>query len=614
MDRQSDGLPGSPSRQQIARRPLHGYLWAALAITFVLIAAFLLGLVVGLQADDGPRAVRPLLALALGALGVAAATSLLAYRVFVSPIRLVASFLSRLATGHGDLSVRIPAGVPVPVRDLANGANDFIRHLNEDLTELRAATTKFSVFSQDIASSSDKLSASSEIQVHEMIDVSRTLDRFNDTLQTINGQIETQVANIDETSDAIDELTRGMGSIVETSTNIKNQVGDTVGSAEQSHDRISGSLDQSESMHSVVASLSEKMERLAQHSDQISQIVRVIQDISERTHVLATNASIQAAKAGDAGRGFAVVAGQIRELSNGTSRSVSEIDKLMHDTVTSIREAMSETQRVRSFTDDFRESAAQSHQALHRITDDIETIDKMVALIADEVRRQEEATEQVRGNAESLLAFSESVKAQIAEQAERSNQIISVIELARTNSENYAQASKTLSQLGKYLTVGVDLLKRVLARYVLDSSEVVVAYHRSAPRVRNVYSLEITDQSLEHEIGYLDDLSLTGLKMLTRRSVHAGQIMDIAILPSKVSNDVLKPCELKVEVRWVEDEVRSTYRQVGCKIVDATPANRERLAALIAQAEELQEAEAARETPTVPLVEDVEDLEEVDEQ
>jgi uncharacterized phage infection (PIP) family protein YhgE len=450
-----------------------------------------------------------------------------------------------------------------------------------------------------------------------MTDVSRTLERFNDTLQDINQQIETQVNNIDQTSDAIDELTNGISSIVDTSTSIQSQVSETVTSVEKSHDRISSSLEQSTNMHSVVSSLSDKMDRLAERSDEISQIVRVIQDISERTHVLATNASIQAAKAGEAGRGFAVVAEQVRELSKGTSKSVSEIDQLMRETVESIREATSQTQRVQTFTDEFRVSAGESDKALRQITTDIEAINSMIASITKDVRGQEEATDHVRVNAESLLTFSETVKQQIAEQAERSNQIIAVISLARTNSESYAQASKTLSQLGKYLTVGVDQLKRILTRYVLDSSEVVLAYHRSAPRFRNVYSLEIMDKSLQHEIGYLDDLSLTGLRMLTAKTFYPGQTLEIAILPSKVSSGDQKPCALSVEVRWVEGESNSTYRQAGLRILDATPANRERLGAFIEEAKEMQASQVEWETGpesgrTMDRTEDVEDIEDIE--
>lgn len=594
-----------PGPQQ-ARRPIFGYIWAALAVLFLVVGSGIAGFVIGSGSSTAVFLIPALLFVA------GAVSGLAAYRVFASPVKLVATFLSRLADGTGDLSVRIPHGAPLPVRTLANGTNDFIRCLNDDLRELRATTTKFSVFSQDIASSSDKLSASSEIQVHEMIDVSRTLDRFNDTLQEIKSQIETQVRNIDETSDAIDALTRGMGSIVDTSTSIQTQVGDTVESVDASHARIAGSLERSAEMDTVVASLAEKMDRLARHSDEIAKIVRVIQDISERTHVLATNASIQAAKAGEAGRGFAVVAEQVRELSNRTSASVSEIDQLMRDTVGSITEAISETQRVETFTREFRKSAGDSHEALQTITSDIEAINNMVATITGEVTNQERATEQVRQNAESLLEFSETVKTQIADQATRSDQIISVIDLARTNSENYAQASKTLSQLGKYLTVGVDQLKRVLARYVLDSTEVVVSYNRSAPRVRNLYSLEIFDKSLQYEIGYLDDLSLTGLKMLTKRSLQTGQLLDIAILPPKVSSPDQKPCLLRVEVRWVERESKSAYHQAGCKIVEATSANRERVAALIDQAKSLDDSHIVSEVGASGEEDDVEDLEEID--
>lgn len=610
MKQDSVDVAAAGAGPQQARRPLFGYIWAGLAVVSIVVSAGLAGFMCGLQVPDGKFGWVGLTIAAAFAAAAAVVSSIIAYRVFASPVKLVAGFLSGLAEGSGDLSVRIPHGAPLPVRTLANGTNEFIRYLNDDLTELRATTTKFSVFSEDIASSSDKLSTSSEIQVHEMTDVSRTLDRFNDTLQEIKSQIDTQVTNIDETSDAIDELTRGMGSIVDTSTNIQSQVGETVRSVERSHARIASSLEQSTEMDAVVSSLTAKMDGLAKHSDQIARIVRVIQDISERTHVLATNASIQAAKAGEAGRGFAVVAEQVRELSNRTNTSVSEIDQLMHDTVTSIREAMSETERVESFTREFRKSASDSHEALHTITGDIESINEMVNLITREVTNQEQATEQVRINAESLLEFSESVKREIAEQATRSDQIISVIDLARTNSENYAQASKTLSQLGKYLTVGVDQLRRILLRYVLDSTEVVVSYKRSAPRVRNVYSLEIVDESLQYEVGYLDDLSLTGLKMLTKRSLQPGQTLDIAILPPKVSAPDQKPCALKVEVRWVEEEARSTYRQAGCKIIEATSANRERLGALMEIARTMDDTAADELSgATTKEVEDLEELE-----
>jgi methyl-accepting chemotaxis protein len=152
----------------------------------------------------------------------------------------------------------------------------------------------------------------------------------------------------------------------------------------------------------AVRATAKKVDELGKSSDQIGHIIGVIDDIADQTNLLALNAAIEAARAGEQGRGFAVVADEVRKLAERTTSATKEIAQMIQNIQDETRVAVSAMEAGTGQAEEGVKSTAQAGDSLKEIIRMAEQVGEMIAHIATAATQQSSATEQVNQNMDQI--------------------------------------------------------------------------------------------------------------------------------------------------------------------------------------------------------------------
>ena len=219
-----------------------------------------------------------------------------------------------LAHGEGDLTQRLKIKGNDEITSISQNFNDFIHKVQSTVQEAKRSSIENKTIAKELSQTSLKIGKKSQEEARIVQDASQKGNALQSVLNAaINEAVETK-----------DEITK-TGQNLEDA---KNKI------AELSHGVHESSVSEAE--------MASKLQQLTQDASQVKEVLTVIGDIADQTNLLALNAAIEAARAGEHGRGFAVVADEVRKLAERTQKSLSEINMTINVIVQSISDATGE--------------------------------------------------------------------------------------------------------------------------------------------------------------------------------------------------------------------------------------------------------------------------------
>ncbi|WP_336289658.1 methyl-accepting chemotaxis protein [Aeromonas dhakensis] len=307
------------------------------------------------------------------------------FKYLFADLGRVAGALHDIAHGEGDLTVHINTRSKDEVGQLAESFNQFVARLHGIVSRLRDVTVELAAQSRAQAAGAQSRSQRVRQQQDEIVMVATAVTEMASATQEIAGNAEFAATT--------------SGDAVKLAVSGQSQVG-------QSQRSITGLADE-------VADASQIIVELDAHAQKISGILATISGIAEQTNLLALNAAIEAARAGEQGRGFAVVADEVRVLSRRTHDSTDEIQQMIETLQQTTRRAVSGMETSRQLAGTSVEDAESANQSLARINEAIGSISDMATQIAAAAEEQTSVTSEISRNTENIRHVSQ----ELAEQA-----------------------------------------------------------------------------------------------------------------------------------------------------------------------------------------------------
>ena len=321
----------------------------------------------------------------------------------VRPLEVATRAMLDISEGEGDLTRRLHAEGRDEVARLAGAFNGFVEKLRSIVGRVADSTAQ-------LGSAAGQLAATSEETDRSVGEQLREVDRVAGSVAEMNGVVD-EVAH--HSTDAADAATRAQ----QEAENGQRVVGRTVEVIERLAERVEAAA--------------ATIQRLEGESDNIGSVLDVIRGIAEQTNLLALNAAIEAARAGEQGRGFAVVADEVRTLASRTQQSTEEIHAMIERLQSGSREAVAVMEEGREQARAGVEQAAEAGGSLERITEATRAINELNDRIAEATARQRTMAGEVDGSVEGIRAVSEKSAAAVHMNAESSAHLTALAEELR---------------------------------------------------------------------------------------------------------------------------------------------------------------------------------------
>lgn len=348
-------------------------------------------------------------------------------------VKNISSSILDIANAGGDLTRRIQVHTKDELAGLANDTNTLI-------SGIAALVQKVSLLAENVSASSQELFASSEETSKTILSIAETSGEVAVAAESTTDQMKQSAETMKVLSSSSDQLSNEAETMKISANEMKAAANDGEKFVSQSGERM-------KAIEQVIAENTALIGALGEKSLEINQIISTITEISNQTNLLALNAAIEAARAGEQGKGFAVVADEVRKLAEQSQNAAMEVTSIVTDIQTEVAQIVSKNQQGVTEVQEGVKNAAETSAALKKIHDSIESTVRTIITMGERIDESLQLSSSVSQSFEQVTEIATQTSIHTASTAAAAEEGSAAIEQVTAAASSLSNQADQLRQL-----------------------------------------------------------------------------------------------------------------------------------------------------------------------
>ncbi|MEH6470797.1 MAG: methyl-accepting chemotaxis protein [Halopseudomonas sp.] len=305
--------------------------------------------------------------------------------LFLRPIRSISQTLSAISDQNGDISRTLPVDTHDEISELSASYNSFAVNLRSIIAKIRRRS----------------------------VNVALGATQLSQVIQHAHQNVTEQQNHAALVFESSSQATRAIDEIAHNTSTIASQNSQNLEDAQVSAQELTKVVEQIRQVTQLVASFNQTVNQLSTNSDNISNIVGMVQEFSEQTNLLALNAAIEAARAGEHGRGFAVVADEVRSLSQKVNKATEEIGSNIKQMTGLVATTKQGTEEIQLYTQNAQGVIESTSSQFDKMVNDFESVNSQLTGISAAIEELSSTNKESHQHVSQITELSEQVRADI---------------------------------------------------------------------------------------------------------------------------------------------------------------------------------------------------------
>ncbi|WP_235603004.1 methyl-accepting chemotaxis protein [Piscirickettsia litoralis] len=347
--------------------------------------------------------------------------SLLLRRIVIQPLQQISDAINDIAAGEGDLTQRVETKSADEIGDLGKGFNLFVDKIHTIIAAVASRAT--------------------------------SINRGSDRIETINSELadhmDVQADRLRSVGDSVAEVQRSIANVEKLAGGAATQATQSVKTAQSGGSIVKNNIESMHSISDAVNKSATSIRTLGELGESINSVIETINTIASQTNLLALNAAIEAARAGEQGRGFAVVADEVRKLAIRTAEATDEVAPV-----------------IRSIQTEVQQSVEQMNEGVKRVDAGVQ-----------EVTRAGEMLDEIVTSITDVTSATDEIAAAVSEQTASTTEVKNYMQETLSEIDQLKDGTHDASESAKDLSQGAKHLMKLVNQFTIDASAIDAAEH-----------------------------------------------------------------------------------------------------------------------------------------